>query len=396
MFTTTNTMASEQEIKDKENEEILFSCGMIADVQYGDADDGFNFTKTRQRRFRPALKIVKNAVKIWNGNDKNCPSFIISLGDIIDVLNSKTQPKQSQSAIKTVLTAFNQFKPTSSKKEQLLKYVEQGIKIYGDIQSIDDKSTDEQKQDNDNNNNNDNNNDDDYIPKYPFFHNLVGNHELYNFNRKELLKYMKGIEINDDIKYYYSFTPYKGYLFIMLDSYNISSLGYQYCDNKHNNYKQAEILLNKYNPNKDKHAPVPTYGYDRRFRAFNGAFGTKQLLWFEKQLKIAQDRNDNVIILTHVPIYSNLNKDYDILQWDYKEMIQIIDKYSCVKMYFAGHDHIGDLYKDKNGVIYVTFEGVVESAQNTDCFATVSFFKNKVKIDGYGMIKSNQFTLRPF
>merc|ERR1740123_2184433 len=95
----------------KAHDEPLFCVGMIADVQYADADDGFNFSKTVRRRFRPSLKILNNAIAAWNAKDSNhIPSFVISLGDIIDILNSQKEPKESLSAIKTVLSAFNAFK----------------------------------------------------------------------------------------------------------------------------------------------------------------------------------------------------------------------------------------------------------------------------------------------
>eukprot|EP01083_Nonionella_stella_P303344 1049784_1 len=399
------TSSTEQK---KSDDPILFSVGIIADVQYADADDGFNYARTRRRRFRPALQIAKNAINTWNNSDdkasqdksnKHVPSLVISLGDVIDVLNSRTKPPQSVSAMKTVLTAFNAFKPTQSNTETLYQNISNGSKIYsdntqddneqkiGDASDVEEEDQNEKKQKSET----------DWIPKYPIFHNLVGNHELYNFDRKELLTYMHGTQTDDgDVMFYYAFTPFPGYVLMMLDSYEISILGYKYCDDKHANYVEAQRLLNKYNPAEDKHVPVPTRGFDRRFRAFNGAFGKKQLQWLESQLKIAQQRKDNVILFSHVPVYTHLNRDYDILQWDYKEMIAVIDKYTCVKMYIAGHDHIGDLYKDKNGVFYVTFEGAVESVEDTNCFATAHFHNNKMELKGYGMISDRVFPFRPF
>ena len=244
--------------------------------------------------------------------------------------------------------------------------------------------------------------DNQWIPRFPVFHNLVGNHELYNFDRVQLLDYMHGHRHSadsvdgGDVQFYYAFTPHPNFVFIMLDAYDISILGYKYCDNKHPHYVQADKLLNEHNPNQDKHAPVPSYGLDRRFRAFNGAFGKRQLLWLEEKLKIAQKRRDNVILCCHVPVYSKRNRDYDILQWDYKEMIALIAKYSCIKMYFAGHDHIGDFCRDPVGVHHVTFEGAIEAKPNKNCFATVHFGKGQCRLKGYGMIKSRVMNFRPF
>ena len=241
-------MASLQTDSTKEDR-VLFSVGMIADVQYGDADDGFNYTKTRRRRFRPALQIVKNAISVWNDSDgeiyemeEERPSFIISLGDLIDGLNHNA--KTSESAMKTVLTEFSRFEVDESTTEELIERINEGDKIYGDTneaaadsveqieeiktndgmdddaqspeiqqnQGIDDvaKSKPENQDKLDGNvhiekpssNDPDANivesdtkesvDDNQWIPRFPVFHNLVGNHELYNFDRVQLLDYMHG------------------------------------------------------------------------------------------------------------------------------------------------------------------------------------------------------------
>ena len=386
-------MLSEQKKGEETEDELLFSVGMIADIQYADSEDGFNYTKTVRRRFRPSLQILKKAIKCWNDkSNENAPSLIISLGDIIDILNSQKQPKESISAMKTVLTVFNEFKPTETNQHRLLQNINDGSKVYTDSiisNEQNGKNDDDAKQ----------SNNCDWIPKYPFFHNLVGNHELYNFDRQQLLKYQHGKQEanSNDVRFYYSFTPFPGFLFIMLDAYSVAMYGYEYCNNKHANYMEAEKLLNKYNPNDDKACPVPnTNGFDQRFRSFNGGFGSAQLLWLESQLKIAQQRKDNVLLFSHVPVYTNYNKDYDILAFDFKECLDIIGKYSCVKMYFAGHDHKGDLFEDKNGVHHVTFAGAIEAPENTMCFATASFHQNKLDLNGEGTIASKVFEFRKF
>lgn len=49
-----------------ESEEIpLFSFGAIADVQYADCEDGWNFHQTYKRYYRGGLQQLKRAVDVW-------------------------------------------------------------------------------------------------------------------------------------------------------------------------------------------------------------------------------------------------------------------------------------------------------------------------------------------
>lgn len=43
----------------------VFSFGAIADVQYADLDDGWNYNKTYRRYYRAALLKLKRAVDVW-------------------------------------------------------------------------------------------------------------------------------------------------------------------------------------------------------------------------------------------------------------------------------------------------------------------------------------------
>merc|ERR1719352_467374 len=79
--------------------------GLIADVQYADADDGSDFAKTETRYFRNALKILASAVEVWNARGVDT---VVQLGDIIDGSNSKAG--ESEKALSTVLGVFGRCK----------------------------------------------------------------------------------------------------------------------------------------------------------------------------------------------------------------------------------------------------------------------------------------------
>lgn len=77
------------------------------------------------------------------------------------------------------------------------------------------------------------------------FH-LVGNHCLYNLPRSHLNQQL-GIDGPPCGGSYYSFCPHPLWRIVMLDSYDISSLGWDRC---HPKAKMANTLLERLNPNK--------------------------------------------------------------------------------------------------------------------------------------------------
>lgn len=64
----------------------LLQFGVIADVQYADCDDAFNFSRTQTRAYRGALTCLANAVDGWNALAQPV-AFVANLGDIIDQRN---------------------------------------------------------------------------------------------------------------------------------------------------------------------------------------------------------------------------------------------------------------------------------------------------------------------
>lgn len=63
-------------------EKPMFSFGVIADIQYANSPDHFNFKKTKLRRYKNSLEIYKQAIDYWI--DKHSINFSILLGDIVD------------------------------------------------------------------------------------------------------------------------------------------------------------------------------------------------------------------------------------------------------------------------------------------------------------------------
>ena len=94
--------------------------------------------------------------------------------------------------------------------------------------------------------------------KKPVYH-VLGNHELYNFSRCDIMKgplnsaLMPTVSTKDpETTMYYHFSPVAGFRIVVLDSYDISMLGYQ-PDNPV--YQQAEKIVTTYNKNEDLNGP---------------------------------------------------------------------------------------------------------------------------------------------
>ena len=49
------------------SEALLGRIGVIADVQYVDQEDGFDFSGVQRRRYRNSIEVLRRAVKHWNG-----------------------------------------------------------------------------------------------------------------------------------------------------------------------------------------------------------------------------------------------------------------------------------------------------------------------------------------
>jgi len=61
-----------------------FSFGLIADIQYVDADDATNFAGTTQRFYRHSFNTYKEALKYWQNEVIPLPKCALVLGDILD------------------------------------------------------------------------------------------------------------------------------------------------------------------------------------------------------------------------------------------------------------------------------------------------------------------------
>lgn len=181
----------------------LFTFGVIADIQYADIDDGYNYSRSHRRYYRSSLRLLRNAVESWSESAVK-PEFILQLGDIIDGFNKGRGA--SERALDTVLREFS-----SSPVE---------------------------------------------------VHHVWGNHEFYNFNRSALLRSKLNSTLHADRSlnaapstsdiYAYHFSPFPGFTFVVMDAYDVSLLGREKTSEL---YNEAMTLIKKYNHNEDLNCP---------------------------------------------------------------------------------------------------------------------------------------------
>lgn len=325
---------------DDQEQPPLFTFGVIADIQYADIDDGYNFTGSRRRYYRSSLQLLGNARRSW-ADSAVVPRFVLQLGDIIDGFNKGRGA--SDRALDTVLRAFG--------------------------------------------------------PGPAEVHHVWGNHEFYNFRRRTLLSSRlnstppctdaePGSDRAGSDIYAYRFSPFPGFSFVVLDAYDVSLLGREESSDE---YKAAMDVMRQHNSNEDLNRPPVAEGLERRFAMFNGGFSKDQLDWLENVLSSADEKKERVTIVSHLPVHPR-STDPICLAWNFDELLAIIKSHSSVVCFMAGHDHDGGYCQDKDtGVHHLTLEGVIETPPDSDAFGTVSVYEDRMVLKGKGRMADRVF-----
>ncbi|XP_059763742.1 manganese-dependent ADP-ribose/CDP-alcohol diphosphatase isoform X3 [Balaenoptera ricei] len=233
-----------------ESSELLFSFGVIADIQYADLEDGYNFQGSRRRYYRHSLLHLQGAIEHWN-KESSPPSCVLQLGDIIDGYNA--QHKASEKSLELIMNTFQRLK----------------------------------------------------VP----VHHTWGNHEFYNFSRDYLTNSKLNTKFLEDQiahhpetvpseNYYaYHFVPFPKFRFILLDAYDMSILG---VDQSSPKYQQCLKILREHNPNTELNSPQGLA--EPQFVQFNGGFSQEQLNWLNEVLTFS-DRNQEKVVIVNLWIF---------------------------------------------------------------------------------------------
>ena len=317
----------------KINEELQPWCfGIIADVQYVDAENAMNFQQTHTRRYRQSLSIFHEAVHKWNSLAPNMRCAVL-LGDLLD---GKCNDH--------VNTGAN------------LRY-----KSLKDLQRITSSSTQP-------------------------LHYCFGNHDYYSFDRNELLKYFIPQQHKRECSYeklYYDWRPNgtTGWRFICIDSYDVSLIGYSSYEHE----KQAKDMLIKNNPNDlsisggwFKDLPDDKF----RFVPYNGAVSYQQLRWLKSVLRRAQENNEKCICFCHQPIYSTKLQS---LVWNSEDILDVLHSFGdTVQMWIAGHDHGGHYSVDAQGIHHVVPPAPLECEQGAKAYGFIEVREHELILNWTG------------
>jgi len=212
---------------------------------------------------------------------------------------------------------------------------------------------------------------------------LIGNHDLYNFNREALHSLLKTQPINN--VGYYDFSPHPGWKIVILDSFD-------FCIIQPETREAALAYLKQFNPNDCESRKADwgkgLSGVNLRFLPYNGALSTAQLQWLNQTLEKATALKEKVIILGHVPICPGSCTPTTLL-WNYDEVLKIIHSYRCVVACLAGHDHQGGYMRDDHGIHHKSFEAPLETPIGMDAYGVVHVYQNKLVLQGSGVVDSD-------
>ena len=338
-----------------------YRFGLIADIQYSDADDEYDFSGTRRRYFRRGLAHLRRAVDHWRAERVD---GVIQLGDLLD--------------------------GSQTRRKRLGRAAEEVSKVIAGLRGVP-------------------------------WHHCVGNHERYAFEERKLRERIKASAGVDSAgRNYYSFSPSPGFVIVMLHSYEVSVInveeggeaGEEIGDPPHlsrvnvkeggkakekiddppqlSRVAEARRLLDRHNPNENKRSAEGLTGLNRRWVALNGALGNDQLAWLNRTLGRAKSRAEKVMVVSHVPLHPHAVVDYVNLAWDYDEAMEVIRGVGrgVVVAALAGHDHDGATFfsKEDDDIPFLTLNAVLEADPTTTPFAVCDLYRDRLHVRGLGKV----------
>jgi len=159
--------------------------------------------------------------------------------------------------------------------------------------------------------------------------------------------------------------------FVILDGTDVSTYGWT---SESKNYLEAKEWL-------DSH-PLEEFAYAEKW---NAAIGKEQKEWLKNQLLDCKERNMKAIVLCHYPLLTEAGERSHRL-WNNEEIIDIFedkDLEGVVVLYANGHYHPGGFHK-KGNISYWTVKGILEAPHDSNCYAIVHVYPDRLEIEGYG------------
>jgi manganese-dependent ADP-ribose/CDP-alcohol diphosphatase len=199
--------------------------------------------------------------------------------------------------------------------------------------------------------------------KAPVRH-VIGNHCL-ELRRRQLMDAL-GLA-----SAHYSFVQ-GDWMFVVLDTMDISLKA----EPGSEELAEAEAWL-------ERDPTLPTY---------NGAVGDVQLRWLEGELQRAWASNQRVVIFSHHPFATESGHE-SLLAWNAAAMRRLLARSGCVVACFSGHDHEG-AYVLEDGIHYLTVPGMVEASEESNRYAVVEVYGDRLEVLGRGEVESRSLSVR--
>lgn len=288
--------------------------GLIADVQYADADDGSDFSGKHMRHFRNTLRVLDRAVERWNAEGVDA---VVQLGDLIDGCNRRLGT--SRQALDAVLASLS-------------------------------------------------------CLACPRRFDVLGNHELYNFPRDDLAA--SGLALlgpGASGGAYGSVLLGASWELLLLDCYEEALIGYP---TGHPSLLKAEELMRQHNSRAITEAYDWDLGLPvekQHFTPVNGAVSAGQVSWLRARLAAAESECRSVLVFTHIPLYLPATRPKTVA-WNAEALLATLHAHrDAVVAVLAGHDHCGGYAVDEAGVHHVTLCSPLHvSPPANDCSAVLS------------------------
>lgn len=338
--------------------------GAIADIQYADVED------RRGRHYRAALDVTGRAAEFFRAQPGL--SFVLHAGDLVDFYNTEGE-----------FAADGGRATAAAAGAVMAQLSEAGAPLVC----------------------------------------LVGNHELYNWSREELLRGVAwegppgeggghGREeppgARGTLRFcpegspelWHDFVPCPGWRCLVLDPYDVSvyRCGRGRRPPPHNYELDAEALkrLCEMNPNiaafVKKH-PGENILCDyftglppTSWVPFNGGLGAQQLAWLQERLEAAAACGERVAVLCHVLIHPK-SSDERTLLWNWQEVLAVLQSEAgrAVQLVVSGHQHHGGFFTDQLGIHYLVLESpLLTSPGMPGCFLVIEAGDAHLELEGFG------------
>jgi manganese-dependent ADP-ribose/CDP-alcohol diphosphatase len=172
---------------------------------------------------------------------------------------------------------------------------------------------------------------------------------------------------------YYCFRT-NGWRFVVLDGNDLSLFARRKGSREHDKAQSLYAEL------KNRHAI--------NAQTWNGAVGEAQRTWLDQQLTEADKSNERVVVFCHYPV--DPENPHNL--WNDREIVRVLGSHRSVVAFMNGHNHAGN-YAEKDGIHYVTFPGMVETASTT-AYAVVHVNADDLRVTGYGRTPSRRLKIR--